>query len=305
MPADDRARPDGRSDTRLRVAAMTMARDEGGMLQRWVNYYGNQLGHDNLMVIDDNSVDGSTTDLPCTVFRLPPAPWKHPWMTTRRRLVNDMARAHLVCYDVVIMTDVDEILVPDPARHSGLRGYLQKRHKRKVIAPLAVNVLHHQLVEPALDAARPVLAQRRFVKFAPGMCKPLIKRVPANWMPGFHGINAAFEVDRDLLLFHLKYYDVDSMRAVWDHRNRAHLEEERGGTRSEWPLGADELARRLSEWVHTPNLESVPEFDPTEVDLTGLIRPKRDGAYRVHGTTLNAMAHQPLRTVPSRFRQLL
>ena len=41
------------------------------MLPRWVQYYGDQLGQDNLVVLDDNSVDGSTEHLPCTVLRLP------------------------------------------------------------------------------------------------------------------------------------------------------------------------------------------------------------------------------------------
>ena len=46
------------------MAAITMARDEGPMLRRWVDHYGRELGADNLVVIDDNTSDGSTDGLP-------------------------------------------------------------------------------------------------------------------------------------------------------------------------------------------------------------------------------------------------
>lgn len=298
-------RPDASICATPRVAAVTMSRDEGAMLQRWVTYYGEQLGTDNLVIIDDNSVDGSTQDLPCPVIRLPPAPLKHPWISTRRRMINDLAKMLLVCNDVVIATDVDEFLVPDPAVHPSLLDYFGTRGKTDVLAPLAVNVLHNQQVEPALDPRLGVLAQRRFVKFAPGLCKPLIKRVPASWMAGIHGIKAPFEVDRELLLFHLKYFDVDTMRTVWEHRQRVHLEEERGSPHSEWPVGSDDLLGLLSGWARTSDPDSLPEFDPQEVDLRGLIRKKREGFFRVHGTSLKAMEIYPLRRLPSRFTELL
>lgn len=61
-----------------RVVVITMVRDEAAMLSRWVDYYGREVGLGNLVVLDDNSVDGSTTGLACPVYRLPPPPWKKP-----------------------------------------------------------------------------------------------------------------------------------------------------------------------------------------------------------------------------------
>jgi hypothetical protein len=54
------------------VAVITMARDEGTMLRRWVEHYSREVGAENLVVVDDNSSDGSTDDLPCPVLRIPP-----------------------------------------------------------------------------------------------------------------------------------------------------------------------------------------------------------------------------------------
>lgn len=298
------ARSGGQLAHELRVAALTMARDEAEMLPRWLDYYGGQLGLDNVMVIDDNSVDGSTTNLPCAHLRLPTGPLELSWPTMRKTLVNGFARGLLACYDVVIFTDVDEFLVPDPARHSGLLDYLNSHRQREVIAPLAVNVLHNPRLEPPLDQARPVLAQRRFVKFAPIMCKPLIKQVASDWSAGFHGIRKPFEIDRELLLLHLKFYDVSFLATVSQQR-RVISEQEGRGAASTWKWGAEELTSRLLSWVDTPTDHIVPEFDPSEPDLTDVVGRSDTGYFRSWGTQLGAMEKYPLRQLPERFRQVL
>ena len=50
--------------TRPTVAVLTVARDEAAMLPRWVAHYGSHVGVENLVVVDDNTSDGSTDDLP-------------------------------------------------------------------------------------------------------------------------------------------------------------------------------------------------------------------------------------------------
>ena len=291
----------GGRGTGPRVVAMTMASNEADMLPRWIDYYGGQLGVDNLVVLDDNSVDASTDDLPCTLYRLPGPPWKVNWERTRRSLVNGLARGLLACYDVVVFTDVDEFLVPDPARYEGLVHYLEGRREQKVIAPLGLNVLHNPVIEPSLDPSLPLLAQRQFVKFAPAMCKPLLKRIPADWMVAFHGIKAPFAIDPDVLLLHLKYYDVTALRAVSEHRRAMHETDSRGSPHSAWPLGPEALTSRLLSWVETPDGHDIPEFDAAEVDLTEIVRPKAKGFYRTHGPQLPAMDKNPLRRLPERF----
>ena len=284
-----------------RVVALTMARNEADLLPRWLSYYGGQIGFENLIVLDDNSDDGSTDNLPCTRLRVPPAPWHAPWAPTRLRLVNGISCGLLACYEAVIFTDVDELVVPDPAHYGGLLDYVAANRDRQVIAPLALNVLHNADVEPALKPGQPVLAQRRFVKFADGMCKPLIKRVAADWDGAFHAINARFDIDRDLLMLHLKYGDVGTLTRVSEQRHALH-QEGRGHPSSAWALESQELASRLRSWVHTPDDQDVPEFDPAEPDLSDIVRLKRRGFYRSHGPQLAAMENNPLRQLPQRFR---
>ncbi len=282
-----------------------MARDEAGMLPRWLSYYGGQLGLGNLLVIDDNSVDGSTDDLPCDSFRLPTGPWAQSWAAVRRKVVNGFTQGLLSCYDAVVFTDVDEFLVPDPAKYAGLVDYLSRHPDDKVLAPVAVNLLHDANTEPPIDLNRPVLAQRRFVKFAPGMCKPLLKRTPANWSAGFHGIKSRFEIDRELLLIHLKYFDVQAMQTVVEQRRDAHVNEGRGGSVSAWTKGEAELTSLLQSWVqHSPTTD-IPEFDPYEPDLSGIVGAPRRGYFRSSGPQLKAMRDNPLRQLPERYRTVL
>lgn len=289
----------------IRVAVITMTRDEAAMLPRWVGYYGSQVGNDNLFVIDDNSVDGSTDQLPCTVLRLPPGPWKANWMQTRIDLVNSLSRGLLSCFDVVVFTDVDEFLVPDPRRHSGLRAFLQARADSDVVGALALNVLHDPGGEAPLEEDRPVLAQRRLVAFAPGMCKPLVKRRPAPWLQGFHGIKAPYVIDPELLLLHLKYADAEALAEVADRRQRIFQEERRGSAKSTWPLGAEALHRQLLGWVGDVPHGEVPEWSPHSFELTEVVREMPSGYFRSSGPQLDAMSEHPLMVLPERFRSLV
>lgn len=286
-----------------RAVVMTMVRDEADMLPRWVDYYGRQVGVENLLVLDDNSVDGSTDDLPCTTYRVPPPPWKRGWAKTRAQLANGLARGLLACNDVVIFTDVDEFLVPDPALYAGLPEYLADRSDRRVVAPLALEVMHHAKFEPPLDPALPLLQQRGFVKFSPGMCKPLVKRGPQPWEPAFHAVHAPFEVDPALWMLHLKYCDEAVLETVAEHRRRIHEEEGRGHRRSFWPMGAEVLKGRLSSWTASAeDPADVPEFDPAEADLADLVGEVSEGVWQSRANQVAALENVPLRRLPERFR---
>ena len=78
----------------------------------------------------------------------------------RMRLINGFAQGLLACHDFVIFVDVDEFLIPDPAKFVGLREFLAAHRDQPVIAPLALNLVHYLGVEGDLDPNRPVLEQR-------------------------------------------------------------------------------------------------------------------------------------------------
>jgi len=284
-----------------RVAVMTMVRDEAFMLPRWVAHYGRQLGMANLIVLDDNSADGSTDDLPCTVYRLPPPPWHRGWGPTRLQLVNGFARGLLACNDVVIFTDADEFLVADPAKYASLHDYLSTRTQPQVVAPLALELMHNAEVEPPLDPDQPILGQRRFVKFSPGMCKPLVKRVAKPWRNAFHGFHEPFAIDNDLWMFHLKYADEGILEDVAEQRRMLHEQEGRGHPRSFWPMGAARLKELLSSWTEPDRPGDVPEFEAGQVDCSDLVTKREQGWWQTSADQVEDIGQHPIRRLPARF----
>jgi hypothetical protein len=277
---------------------MTMARDEKDMLPRWVDHYGSQVGRENLLVLDDNSVDGSTDGLPCTVHRLPPLDGPR-FEGTRMRLLSGLAAGFLEVYDVVVFVDVDEFLVADPARHRDLRSYLATRADRDVVAPLGLNVVHVPRAEGPLEAAQPILGQRHFAQFAPLMCKPSLKRVDAPWRWASHGIEAPFEVDPELFLVHMKFADRDTLARVAAHR-KAVSDADGRARKSSWSRDAEDILAAFDGAVAGVDPDAVPELDPGELDLAAVVAP-RDGWFRAVGAgQVKALQQQPLRRVPSR-----
>lgn len=283
---------------------LTMVRDEGPMLERWVRHYAAQVGAENLVVLDDGSTDGSTDDLPCTVHRLPPMPGGRDFEVARMELVSGLARGLLAVYDVVVLVDADEFLLADPARYDGLTDLLAVRADLDVLAPVALNVVHHLDAEDGLDPEEPVLGQRRFAKFVPLMCKPAVKRVPAPWRFATHGIMAPFTVDPDLFLVHLKFFDRDWLQHVSERRHELVLADGRAA-RSSWSVDGAAMTELLRRFTAGTDPDAVPEFDPGVVDLAAVVQ--RDGeAYRTSRPgQLRAMETLPLVRVPERLLGLV
>jgi hypothetical protein len=284
-----------------RVAVLTIARDEGEMLARWVDHYGRSAGHENLIVFDDGSTDGSTDGLACTVQHLPGFR-KGNFEKGRMGLASGVAHGLLGLYDVVIFTDVDEFLVPDPAIYADLSDYLARRPE-PVIAPFALNVVHHTAVEGPLVCGKPILGQRAYAQFAPLMCKPSVKRVPAAWRYASHAIEASYLPDPGLFMLHMKFADVDLLRRQADRRNVLAMSLERGRG-SSWGRTGDNLAGLLTRATASVAAD-VEEFDPTSVLPARLVR-RAGGVHRAVGPGhIDNLRNQPLLRIPERLHGIL
>jgi hypothetical protein len=285
------------------MAAITMARDEGPMLRRWVEHYGGEFGEQNLVVIDDNSTDGSSDDLPCPVIRIPPIT-KKPFEPARMGLLSGLADSLLNVYDAVLFADADEFVVADPARFESIRHLVADRADRDVLGVVALNVVHHSS-EGALDPAVPLLEQRRYAKFVPLMCKPAVKRVPAPWRWASHGIMAPYEIDPDLFMFHMKYGDRDQLHAISTRRNEAWKEDRRADGTS-WTLDGDSSVEVLDRLWDDVDLTEVKTFQVPAKRLPEIIEGRPDGSWRAVGKgQVAAMKKRPLVAIPDRFRSLV
>jgi hypothetical protein len=182
-----------------------MVHNESFFLPRWLEYYGNQFGPENLFVLDHGSTDGSTEGLRGTNrIRLPRTEFDDE---QRTNFVSDLIKGFLRFWDIAIYTDCDEFLVPDPLMFEGLRDYCA-RMIRPASYSCAVDVRQLLGVEPPINPDAPILGQRRFCRLRLSMSKPLITRVPIRWNPGFHCSDQKPGMDPNLILFHLKYIDL-------------------------------------------------------------------------------------------------
>jgi hypothetical protein len=189
----------------VKIAAFTMVYNDKVFLPLWLSYYGRAFGQDNVFVLDHGSTDGSTANLGAAhVLRVPRD--KHFDENQRAIFIHRCQAVLLRHYDVVVFSDADEFLVPDPDKFAGLPDFVAQRCERFVNA-VGLDVYHVPDAEEKIDLARPILAQRKYVQFSSAYCKPLISKIPLLWDPGFHSCNYKPVIDRDLLLFHLKRMD--------------------------------------------------------------------------------------------------
>lgn len=189
----------------IRVAAITMAFNEPEFLPLWVEHYGRLVGFHNLYVVSlsdrrqraDRTRRYQLIDLPDIGFD----------EIRRAHTMSALQAMLLLSYDWVVMSDADELIVPDPERYSGLKDFLKKNRRQPYFNTVGYNVVHDRDRETPLDVTRPLFHQRDWVRFDAGYCKPLVSRIPLKWGPGFHFCDKPRRQTDDLYLFHLRAAD--------------------------------------------------------------------------------------------------
>lgn len=207
------------------AAVFTRVKNEKYMLPIWLRYYSKFFASRDMYVLDNDTTDGSTDvggfqRIPIHNSRT----WDDPWLTS---MVCRTQRELLRHYRLVLYTDVDEFIVPDPRYYRNLLHYLEV-FNRDFIQTTSYTVCHNFKHEPAIDLSKPILAQRSlWSSLGGGWGKTALSRVPLDWGSGQHDChqNPQSETDFNLYLVHLPLIDV----AMCQQRRA-----DRIGT---WPIG--------------------------------------------------------------------
>jgi hypothetical protein len=198
-----------------RAAVVTMVRDEAVFLPIWLGYYGRFFAPEEIYVLDHGVGE---TPLPLGGFiRIPVS---HP--TVDEAWKRDTIQAHqhdlIGRYEAVLVTDVDEIVAPDPST-GDLRRYIDA-FTEEFVTCAGYEVLHLRDREPPFDRRRGVLEQRGWWFRNPAYSKPLLARVPMHWHGGMHArADGRTAPDDRLHLIHLHRMDYEICLAR--HRARA------------------------------------------------------------------------------------
>lgn len=198
------------------IAAITMARNDTFFLSRWIEYYGREIGTENLYIY----LDGTDQDIPenagaAHITKLP-----HTDMSRsagdkyRIGKMSDLANELLKKYDIVIGCDCDEFLIVDPALNTSLTKYLSNTEIHTTLSGLGLDVGQHLTHEKPLDSSKPFLAQRAYALLSTRYTKPVVINRPVRWGSGFHSINGHnFHIDPNLYLLHFGAVDMEMLVA--------------------------------------------------------------------------------------------
>lgn len=191
-----------------RRAVVTMVHNEAVFFPIWLDYYSRFFGPADIHVLDNETTDGSADR--GGFVRVPVAHGSvdHEWMVNT---IKAYQRDLLDRYDVVLVTDVDEIVSPTP--EFGTLGDYIDRLDEQFVNAIGYELIHLADREPAFRSGLAVLEQRRHWFANDAYDKPALAMVPMDWKPGFHErVDAETNFDPDLRLIHLHRMDFDICR---------------------------------------------------------------------------------------------
>ena len=114
----------------------------------------------------------------------------------------------LKAFDVVVYSDIDEFLIPDPKIYNGLRDYIEQ-HWDKLPGATGHQLIHNHDTDAPIMLDYPLMYQRPFWAREEIYDKRLITHAPVTWSPGFHYLQGQISPDPDpeLILLHVLYCD--------------------------------------------------------------------------------------------------
>lgn len=242
-----------------RIAVITDATSADFWFPKWHKYYSEEFGAEALHVVTylGHRADFKGFDLA--------ALWDVPRAyddKLRARLISSHVSTLLKTHDVVVRCDVDEFLIPDLRRYSGLRNYIDSCSMPYVSA-YGIDVFERSGDAP-IEMSLPILiTQRRYGIANTPLHKIAITTVPLEWAPGFHAATAPPAFD-SLFMFHMKFADIKRRSAWFDLMKASVLE---GGDEYKYFSWTQEqmqghkasLSNRPLSSEHWANLPSLEE----------------------------------------------
>ncbi|MBR4645436.1 MAG: glycosyltransferase family 2 protein [Bacteroidaceae bacterium] len=193
------------------IAVLTMVRNDDFFLRKWVEYYGRELGKENLYIYYDGE-DQTIADF-CqgtNAFISPKIGWQVVAAEKGRlRFLSEKA-AELFTkgYDLVIGVDADEYIVVDPKAGVSLREFLSNQDIQVCLSPLGLDFGQKLDEEGNLSSEDLFLSQRHYAQIGTRYTKPSIIAQPCRWGSGFHRVKGHnFHIAQDLYLLHFGYAD--------------------------------------------------------------------------------------------------
>ena len=207
-----------------RIAALTMARNDDFYLRKWVEYYGGQLGRENLYIFLDG-LDQVVGDYCAGTHAVAVEKIGSQVIEAekgRLRFLSGKAAELLAGgYDLVIGADADEFIIADPKLGMSLPEYLSSLKIKDSISALGLDFGQKIGEEEEIREDEPFLHQRHYAQLGTRYTKPSIIAKPLVWGSGFHRIKGHnFHIAKDLYLFHFGYFDLARIQGRYEDKDR-------------------------------------------------------------------------------------
>ena len=215
----------------MKKAIFTSVYNEKTLLRLWLKYYSPFFDH--ILVIDHMSDDGSIEELSQDYkFQVIHDDRAIPTREDKRSIDPEIDLGHIKeyqkelfnSYEWVVYSHADEFIVPDPEGYLNLDEYIERLTSDYAYCT-GYHVVQDEENEPGIDWDAPIIKQRNWWVKDFGYNKPLISRVPLNWVPGCHRLADIHDTDLHtvndprLFLFHLQQVDEGLFNKRTPHRS--------------------------------------------------------------------------------------
>jgi hypothetical protein len=203
------------------VCVIPMVRDDNVMLRKFVSYYGGLFGKEALYIINHGNQQ-AVREIAAGCNLIPIPDNRTNGFTARRwRTQNNLMTGLRQWFTHVIVVDVDEFVVVDPASGEDLGSFMAKAKARTVRTAFGLEIVH--LPDREKDGIEPhIIGPRRFATINSWYSKPCIISHPTKLSRGGHfASHETLDAPASLYLFHMKYCDVDLYAETLDRRGEA------------------------------------------------------------------------------------
>lgn len=207
-----------------RIAAVTMVRNDDFYLRKWVEYYGRELGKENLYIYFDGTdqtigdfCQGTNAELHDKIGSQVVEAEKGRLKFLSGKAADLLAGG----YDMVIGVDADEFIIVDPKLGKTLTEYLSEQKIGYSLSALGLDFGQKLGEEGDITEDEPFLKQRHYAQIGTRYTKPSIVAKPCVWGSGFHRIKKHnFHIAKDLYLFHFGYFDKKRLEYRFQDKDR-------------------------------------------------------------------------------------
>lgn len=261
----------------MRICAVTMVYRDYWALSQWFAHFATALGAENLFIVSHGPDPHIHALCPGASVITIPRDDLTQFDKLRNRFLNQLQNGLSHCYDWVIRTDADELVILDPRKFSSFADFFAKQDGGAVFG------LGMEVVEMRGDAKirdhEPALAQRRNVVFTGHYSKAWAVRHKIGM--DRHGIELrprqlrrfSFVMPRGVYIAHLKFANKVALGLADDIRTAVAHSPGKGLPGTAWSDAQRQSRRQFNRFSKLP----LQPWDTAEDEAwTALQTPIRD-----------------------------